>query len=215
MGEIILFDLGDTLIYRDRSLIDCDLNLICDTYNIPTSKVQKALNKWSITYPGVYSPWKDNNKCFTLESEDIYNKDFFIKVFKELNLDEFVDNYYNQRIRQTWYKIFPKTMFYLSMLRKRSYVLGIFTNGRPSRRRTLEQLNISEYFDPNYFFISDEIKLTKPHLKTFKYIENILSPNRIIFCDDETQNIQVAKKLNWSAIKINHKKDGFHPLDNI
>ena len=92
--------------------------------------------------------------------------------------------------------------------------MGIVTNGRPSRRDIIKQLEIEKFFDKNLIFISDEISHAKPSKEFFDFVLSEIGKNaEIILCDDEDRNVDYAKTISWKSFKIDHKDLGFKVLD--
>lgn len=142
-------------------------------------------------------------------------KIFFLEVFKDLGLTEKdVDNFYNERNNEKRYLLFDRTKNYLERLKEKGLILGVFTNGRPSRRRVLESLEIENYFSKRLIFISDEIGLSKPNLSAFKYVKRKLN-NSVYFVDDDIDSLKTAEEIGWISIKMDHNKEGFTVLEKI
>jgi len=54
--------------------------------------------------------------------------------------------------------------------------------------------------------------LSKPNKEIFEYSESKSDSSKLILCDDEKINIEVAESLGWQAIQIDHKSFGFSLL---
>ncbi|MFA6446440.1 MAG: HAD family hydrolase [Candidatus Paceibacterota bacterium] len=213
MRNIILFDLGDTLIFRNRDHRSYDLDLISDKFKVDQSTISEALNMSLSAFPGVYSPWKDNSKIRTLSEERQYYASFYTQVFQSLSISQNAESFVEIRLSQQRYFLFPETKAYLKKLYQHGFLLGIFTNGRPSRRLIIKQLNINEFIDPSLIFISDEIGLYKPDPKSFAYVKQHAPDTNIALCDDELPNLSTASQMNWGHYQIDHNQSGFKVLD--
>ncbi|OGM26728.1 hypothetical protein A3D00_04730 [Candidatus Woesebacteria bacterium RIFCSPHIGHO2_02_FULL_38_9] len=215
-SNIIFFDLGDTLIYRERSHKDFDKELIKKITGKDTDIIDNILTVMSNQDRGVYSFWIDNDRCRTIQEEEKYNKGFFVKVFNRLGCQDRLDIFIHERNLQVRYKLFSGTLRYLKLLKESNFNLGVATNGRPSRHIVLKQLGIYDYFCPSLVFISDEIGLTKPDKKFYLYIENKLGDlSGATLCDDEDTNLSTAVENGWIGVKIDHNKLGFSVLDKL
>ncbi len=213
INKIILFDLGDTLFSRDRLIKDYDIDLIKNIAGIDRQTIESTISEIEKEYSGIYKHWFDNDKCNNLENEYKYTTSFFTNLFEELGIKNQLEDFLAERKNEIRYKLFPETKDYLSKLSMK-YILGIVTNGRPSRREIIKQLKIEKYFDQNMIFISDEIGHSKPNKKFFNYVlHKIESDVEIILCDDENRNIDYAKGIGWKVYKIDHKNKGFKVLD--
>ena len=215
MKSPILFDLGDTLIYRNKSHLEYDTEWISHLAGANPATVKTTLLHFSIEFPGVYATWKDNHKITTLVQEKDYLLHFFTKVTSAIKFSYSPETLVESRFSQPRYQLFPDAQYYLSQLRSSNYPLGIFTNGRPSRRIILKQLQIENLFLPNLVFISDEIGSTKPNQSAYDYVTSLAKTNKIILCDDELPNITEAEKLGWKGLRVNHKQKGFQVLDYL
>lgn len=212
-NKIILFDLGDTLIYRERPIMDFDISLINEISKIDSSTIKNTILEVEKKYQGIYKHWLDNEKCNTLENEYKYIRSFFTDLFEELGTTNKLDDFLSNRKQEIRYKLFNKAEQYLELLSVK-YDLGIITNGRPSRRDVIKQLKIDLYFNNNLIFISDEIGHSKPDKSFFDFvIKEVGKDTQIIICDDEDRNIEYAKKIGWDSYKIDQKELGFKVLD--
>jgi len=212
-NNIILFDLGDTLFYRDKPIKDFDIDLISNLSKIDLHTIDNAILETEKRYQGIYKHWFDNDKCSNLENEYKYVRSFFSNLFEVLGVDDQVDNFLDKRKNEIRYKLFSETTNYLQKF-SQEYTLGIVTNGRPSRRNIIKQLDIEKFFDKNLIFISDEIGYSKPSKEFFDFVlDKTDKATEVILCDDEDRNINYAKSIDWKVFKIEHKSLGFSVLD--
>lgn len=211
--KIILFDLGDTLFYREKPIMDFDIKLINEISKIDNSTIKNTILEVEKKYQGIYKHWLDNEKCKTLENEHRYVRSFFTDLFEELGIVDRLNDFLSNRRQEVRYKLFDSAEQYLKSLSTK-YDLGIITNGRPSRREIIKQLNIDQYFDNDLIFISDEIGYSKPDKSFFDFVmKNLGQYTQTIVCDDEDRNIEYVKNIGWDTYKIDHKKLGFQVLD--
>lgn len=213
--KILLFDLGNTLIYRNRSHFDFDVELILSCIPMCTEdKVKSILESVKKKYPEMYDHSLTSDRFVNIDSEDKFVKEFFEEVFALLNSIEFLNEFINKRQNQIRYLLYPEVLEVISNLSLK-YNLGILTNGRPSRRRVLKLLNLDQYLNAELFFISDEIGKAKPYKDIFDYVGKATTGKVIYLIDDEERNIKAAKEANWQAIHITNSKEFNNILNNI
>lgn len=212
--QILLFDLGDTLFFRNKPHIVYDAELINRISSVPTQKAKEILLMNQANFPGMYQFDKDNEFFRSLTAEDNYIHNFFSKVFSDLKIKGALELFLEERKKESRYSLFPNVFKYLSQLHN-YFSLGCITNGRPSRKRVLQQLEILPFFDPAMIFISDEIGCCKPNKDLFSYVDKKISSlqKTISFFDDEQINLDVAKNLGWRIYLVDHKNKGFEILN--
>lgn len=204
MNKIILFDLGDTLIYRDNSLFNWDVDLCIRFLGEGKKLVEGNMLKLTKKYPGMYDPTLQRME--SLIKEDKYTRTFFRDVVKQMGIDpKILETLIQKRKKQVRYKLFEFSTNILSALKSNGYHLGIMSNGRPSRRRILKQLCIKKYFADELIFISDELGRYKPNYEFYQYVSEQNPDTTITLCDDELSNLEVAQRLGWNAIHVNHQ----------
>ena len=85
----------------------------------------------------------------------------------------------------------------------------IYTNGTYGHaEEVLNNMKLNNIF--NKVYARDTIPLMKPHINSFKYVEddikkNINRNNEYYFFDDRLDNLMTAKSLGWITIFINLK----------
>lgn len=214
--KIILWDLGNTLIYRTKKLINYDTALVKKIFDTPEKKTLAILKEKLKVFPGVYHPWIDGNLITNLHQENQYHKNYFSIVFQELGLNKTkLKEFLKKRNQEIRYNLYKGAENCLKKQKEARTLMGIFTNGRPSRRLIIKRLGIEPYFKPSLIFISDEIGLSKPDSLAFEWVNRFL-PKRhqeVILCDDEKINLAAAAKVNWQPVRINHKDKGFAVLN--
>ncbi|MEL7666323.1 MAG: HAD family hydrolase [Candidatus Shapirobacteria bacterium] len=213
MTRLVLLDLGNSLIYRKKSLFDYDTKLISLCTDINIEHIKKVVNAHVLTNSEIYDFSLQPRR--TLKEEDVAEKKFFSLIFKELDRSKDLDSFLDKKKAEQRYWLYNGTIDLLSSLKSKGYLLGVLTNGRPSRRRILNILNISSFFEKKYIFVSDEIGYYKPNKEIFEYVRSLSDYKKITLCDDEDINIQSATKLGWDAIKINHDSFGFSKVINV
>jgi HAD superfamily hydrolase (TIGR01509 family) len=213
-ANTLLFDLGDTLLHRNRPHVEWDIDLINSVTGIDKQHIQNTINDCLSGFDGIYKFYLDNEKCKTLVAEDAYYMSFFDLVLAKLNASQYLTEFLLKRRNERRYVLYPDTLKYLERL-KTKYTLGVVTNGRPSRHRVLDQLELTPYF--SFIFVSDEIGYKKPDTTFFTYVQNKLqtSSSAVILFDDEEKNIEAAQAFGWTATLIDHKNEGYKVLDRL
>ncbi len=206
------FDLGDTLIYRDTRHIDYDCALIKRLTGLDDTEIFPALQTHSASFPGIYIFGRDNDKTSSLEAQDSYDRSFFEHVCTTLGIDSKLDEIMLERIKEIRYALFPGTVEILQTLKDTGVTLGIITNGRPSRRRILDQLNITHFFEKDALYISDECGMTKSDPQLFAKIALNHPESDLFLCDDESAIIEIAQSCGWKTMYINHTQEGYLPI---
>ena len=213
-NKIILFDLGNTLIYREKTHRQYDIELAQSITKKSGASISTAINRHLSGFPGVYDFNIDNNKCRSLENEDNYNQNFFKLIFADINSADKLDVFMQKRNSQTRYHLFPGSLKILKRLKELDFKLGVASNGRPSRRRIMKQLGIYKYFKPDAIYISDEMGIAKPSSAFFAKITKDFDSFKFALYDDEECHIKAAQKKGWDVILINHNSKGFRHLVN-
>ena len=203
--KAIGFDLDDTL--YDRG----------DYYRHIFNIMEKSIIKTDLSFDGFY-------EVFQRYSDIEYEK--FIQRGKskdEYKLDRVIDTYtaLGKSISREDAIIFDALYLYyrnkvtfregveelLNYLLESELDLFILTNG-PSgdQRKKLKQLNVENYIPKNRWFISDELKCSKPDLEVFKKVEHIIGykNEEIMYIGDNYVNdIIGAYNANWKAMLLN------------
>ncbi|MBG9988774.1 HAD family hydrolase [Aerococcaceae bacterium DSM 111176] len=98
-------------------------------------------------------------------------------------------------------------------LNDKGYLLFILTNGTGvGQYNKLKQLGVEQYIDSKYWFISEEIGLSKPDLEIFQHVQDKLEiqENNIVFIGDHLVNDCLAAQTHgWQSIYFN-----FDNIDN-
>lgn len=117
---------------------------------------------------------------------------------------------------QNDYQNFQKNIGLLEDIRKtldyckeQNVVLGIISNGPSEHQRSkIKQLNLERWVPKQNIFISDELKIAKPDVRIFKYVQNNLNilPESTYYIGDSYENDMIgAKKAGWKAIWSNRR----------
>ena len=214
MPPLVLFDLGDTLIFREKPLMDFDVELLEKFSGIEKEKVSNVIRKNALINQGIYQFSMGGVRIEEEETKNIH--DFFEKVFGELALPIVgLGDFLEEREAEVRYKVFPRVEEMLALLKSRGYILGVASNGRPSRRAVLNQLGLKQYFDPDQIYISDEIGLCKPKVEFFEYIEKKSGFEKFVLGDDEKPVLETAAAQGWTVIETGPEKDVYNEVLSI
>ncbi len=207
--KLLLIDIGDTLIYRKDSIRDLDKRLIKEYLTklgleFDSEELLCAFIQKEKLYPELYKPSSTNLSTVSLEEN--YSQQFLDRVVKALFPKHSVDHKLMKSLKkdQKRYLIFKATVDLAKDYVKKGYAIGLFSNGRPSRRSFLQELNLMELFDQDLVYISDEMGKSKPDIKAYEFIMEDLNKKGITditFVDDEEENLQTALKVGWRCIK--------------
>lgn len=203
--KTIFFDLGNTLIFRKKRHQEYDQNLLKKIYpQINISHIQTCLEKVKAIYPGLYSTNTDNQKIKNINEEKKYVYSAITYLHELLNIDASkINSLIQSREKEKRYFLFHGIPNLLKSLNNSNFQLGIITNGRPSRRLVLQQLNIYKYFKEELIIISDEIQVAKPSPEIFTLAAKLAKTpiEKILVIDDEERNIQQAKISGFDTFK--------------
>jgi putative hydrolase of the HAD superfamily len=122
----------------------------------------------------------------------------FIQHFRlKISPDEFI-SYFAQ-----WPKrVYPGAIDLLEGLRE-NFTLSILSNCNEIHwPRMKNDFDILRYFD--HTFSSHIVGLTKPDIRIFEYVAKQLHtvPDKILFLDDNAENIQSAQKIGMHAVQV-------------
>ena len=184
---------------------------------VKQKELHRNFKKYNSLLKGYYSSEmcirdRDNDKTSSLEAQDSYERSFFEHVCTTLGIDSKLDEIMQERIKEIRYALFPGTVEILQALKDTGSFLGIITNGRPSRRRILDQLNISHFFENDALYISDECGMTKSDPQLFSKVAHDHPESELFLCDDEPAIIKIAQSCGWKTMYINHTQEGYLPI---
>lgn len=180
--DIILFDLGGVLIELSE-------------HAIPTSWLKsKSFNS---------SDWFQSPTAMQFEKGQISAVEFANALIDELDLE--VSSHQVITAFTAWPKgIFPQVPKILNTL-KNDYKLAVLSNSNELHwPRILNEFKLSQYMDA--MFSSHLIKLAKPDVLAFEHVLDSMtvSPEKVLFFDDNPLNISAAKKLGIESILVNN-----------
>ncbi|RLL46962.1 HAD family hydrolase [Oceanobacillus piezotolerans] len=106
--------------------------------------------------------------------------------------------------------LFPEVVELLDFLSETEIQLAVLTNGSEGHQSMkIKQLNLVNWIQDDYLFISESIGHIKPTLEAFQYLENKMGLNKedtIYIGDSFANDIVGAKQAGWQAIWMNHRR---------
>jgi len=208
-NKVVFFDLGDTLIYRTISLQEFDFSLLSKYIsNKSSNELINILDEANKTFPEINSHrfFSEGFKSFEIEYQRQVS--YYLYLCKKLNIEVNPETLADQRFSNSPYQLFVGAISLLDQLQSKNIKIGIMTNGRPSRRKVLEQLGILHYFSPELIFISNEIGFAKPNIGFYDFVNLIITINRdVVLVDDESQNCLSFQEFGGTAIKFSRSDE--------
>lgn len=178
--DAILFDLGRVLIELDG----------------PPLK-----NHWlyePISEEESWRRWGSSETVALFESGKISEEQFLQRIIPEQNIKLSQEDFKQEYSR--WPKcIYPGVESALDSLRQ-SHTLAFYSNTNQLHTCLfMDEWRFGAYFD--YCFCSHEIGYFKPDPIGFKYVADAMGvePEKILFLDDNQNNVDGAKNLNFNA----------------
>ena len=214
--KIALFDVGNTLVYRNEKddIIELDflnqyLNNNFANFNKLVSEKYKRFEKNLFT--------KSASDIDSLQKEKKCYFQFLTEVIQSLNLDCFtpadIKEIVKLRFSKSRYNLFIGIYPMLQTLFNSAVQIGIITNGKPSRREVLKSLGINRFINNDLVFISDEMKSRKPDSEFFEKVNLKINKffktdKHVFLIDDDLENCRMGNNFpNWTFIH-------FHPKSN-
>ena len=192
MNKVVIFDWGGVVESHENELKDLNdarIRMI-KKYNNNLSG-QEILERWTDKTSKGF-PIGESNK-----NEDI--EDWVNLIQKNMNItipiDEFKRSYEEELSSVKYYK---DVVEYAHSLKNRCKI-AILSNLIPfDKKRIDDQYNLNKF---DYVYLSFEIGMRKPNREVYEYVLKDLNilPNDILFIDDDTNNIIMAKKCGWNT----------------
>lgn len=204
--KAVLFDVDDTL-YDQVAPFECAYKTVFgETYDISCQELFIASRKHSDT---VFE--KSQNNEISMRDMYIFRisnafKDFGIEITEEQAL-EFQELY---SFGQNKIVVTEPIKKMLCFLKQNSIQLGVITNGPSEHQRNkIKNLNLGEWIDDEYIFVSGDHSIAKPDIRIFEKAEGVLKLNKdeIWYVGDSFSNdIVGAKQAGWNCIWFNRRK---------
>lgn len=189
MSKLIFLDFAETLGYRAYNEIDSDILLLKEQVreeNQINRDIYETFLKKSNLYDRSLSFHDlDEEKRFTTK----HFFDFLVSVGVDKNYVEKQSEEVTEKKYSTLYhSLYPEVTETLMAYRDLGKIY-VISDGRPSRRLTLEMLGLMDYCQD--CFISDEIGVTKDNPSFYKkIIETVGQSKDIVFIDDIVKNLE-------------------------
>lgn len=187
--KAILFDLDETLLDREQSL----LNFISDQYD-------RLFTNYGVNKEEFCSKFVEWDQRGYVWKDVVYAK--LIKYFSlhHLCTEDLVNDYLLNFAGHST----PCTGLHhvLATLKREGYFLGLITNGREDlQTSTIKALKIAPFFD--IILISESLGIKKPDLRIFKHALNQLGiePSKAVYVGDHPINdVEASIRLGMTGI---------------
>lgn len=142
------------------------------------------------------------------KTKDEYSVHRVILSYQELgySITEEAGQYFNElyHLNQLKIELRPGVAECIALLNEKGIKTFVLTNGSSiGQQRKLEILGMDQYISPENFFVSGELRLSKPDVAIFNYIaEKLKLPaQEILYIGDNlTNDIHAALNAGWQAI---------------
>lgn len=199
--KVIFFDLGETLVYRNPSLLHITARFLKkEGFNMRKEFIGRVLNNCAIKMKPVVESGRvpDSGKW----------KIYMSMVFKELGIK-------NQKLtvklmqhlkKGTSFRLFPDVKKILKYLKKAGFKLGVISNASPEAENILKRTGINNIFDSviiseNVGFEKPDVMIFKSALKTLK----VLPQDAIYVGDNFIADIKGAIKAGILPVWLHRK----------
>ncbi|MGG0666781.1 HAD family hydrolase [Viridibacillus arvi] len=206
--KAILFDLDETILNRDASL----LAFLDDQY-------ERFHSVWGHIEKGQLT-----QRIVELDAKGyVWKDEVYTRLIEEYKLDTSVEELLNDYTERFRYFVigFPKYKEVLIELKRQGYLLGIITNGKVGfQRSNISVLGIEYLFD--VIVISEEVGMKKPDKNIFEYAlaKLQMSPNNAVFIGDNPKNdveaaIDVGMIGIWKRNQLIESYKSEHIIDKL
>lgn len=193
---IILFDLDNTLINRDKAYVNWLFTWIASQEIHLTTREKESIIQY-------------DNHGYTSR------KKFYEWLILTLKLRTSVQKLMQEASTHI-YEFVPVISSGINTLLlelQKQHTLGIVTNGSVKNQMKKIQSAHLTMFSPEHIFVSEAIGIAKPELKYFIYVENQLKASKediVIVGDNLNTDIIGGKAAGWKTIWLTSSKD-VHP----
>lgn len=203
------------------------MNIIFDVDDTLYDQTQPFKRAFEKLWKGKYEV--DLDKLYRISRE--YSNDIFDKVLtKEISIDEsgvyriqmamkdfgYLINEEEALQFQLAYRAFQSDIIMSDTMKEildycvaHKVTLGVLTNGLSEHQhKKIAGLNLQQWIDPAYLFVSDDIGVSKPDSKAFKILEEKMKLNiedTYFVGDSLTHDIEGAKHAGWHAIWMDRR----------
>lgn len=192
MNKIVIFDWGGIVESHENDLEDlknAEIRLI-QRFNTKLSS-NEILKRWTDKTSKGISIGELNNESDIKDWVDLLQNNMNINV----PFENFKKAYEEEYSKIKYYKDVVKYVHSL----KGKCKIGILSNLTPfDKKRINDQYDLSKF---DYVYLSFEVGMRKPNKEIYEYVLNDLKiePENILFIDDDTNNILMAKECGWNT----------------
>jgi epoxide hydrolase-like predicted phosphatase len=192
--ENLIFDIGGVIVLSKK----IDFTKFDKKWSLPNGTVKKIVDI-----------------CFKKMSLD---KNFNLREYFKKNFSHLLSFEQYQKITNLLFQNerINKTLVSWIHRKRKKYITCLLTNNTAILKRLLKKrFKIFDDFD--YIFNSADIGLSKPNPKFFKYVLKILqtTPQKCLFIDNNSINVEVAKNLGFNAILFTTNKEFFEKISKF
>lgn len=217
MISTVLFDYGDTLIYRNKPIEEIREKRLENLYKY---LINKKINiDIKILKENFYNIWDSIYKKCEEESIEVPAEETIPKILEKIG----ISYKYNKEIIYDFFKpdiesimLFPEVKEVLKFLKNNGYKIGLISNTVSDWfvKETLKKLEIEKFF--NCIVTSAHIRIRKPKEEIFEKALKELNANKsqtVMIGDSLKSDILGAKKLGIKTIYVNRKKNNISIID--
>lgn len=192
MNKVVIFDWGGIVESHENDSKDIKNALI---------RIIRRLNK-DITDEEILTKWcyqtsKGISIGTTNDIDEI--KDWVNLIQKQMNINVSFDDFKRMYQEEFSYVKYYKDVVQFAHSLKEKCKIAILSNLISfDKERINKQYDLSKF---DYVYLSFEVGMEKPNKDIYEYVLNDLKvkPEQILFIDDDTSNIQMAKKYGWNT----------------
>lgn len=192
MSKVIIFDWGGVVESHENNLRD-----------LKEAKIRmiKKLNS-NLSDEEILAGWTDKTSTGILmgATNDPENIKDWVNLVQynmgiSISYDEFKRLYEEELSSVKYYK---EVVDYAHSLKNRCKI-AVLSNLMPFDKKRID--NQYDLYEFDYVYLSFEIGLKKPDKQIYEYVLNDLKidANDILFIDDDTDNISIAKECGWNT----------------
>lgn len=192
MDKIVIFDWGGIVESHENDLQDlkeAKIRLIKRFTKFLSDK--EILERWTDKTSSGVSIGSTNNEKNIIDWVNLVQKNMNINV----SFEEFKRLYEEELTSVKYYK---DVVEYAHSLKNKCKI-AILSNLMPfDKKRINDQYDLSKF---DYVYLSFEVGMRKPDKEIYDYVLNDLKiePENILFIDDDTNNILMAKECGWNT----------------
>lgn len=189
----LFLDFAETLGYRNSPEIESDLTIISKYLKLHSNEIGNKYEDYLKT-----SNFYDRSLSFPSFSAELeftvsHFQDFLSKQINIQNSISLAEDIAKEKYQTLVHSLYSEVYGALREY-KQKYVIYILSDGRPSRRKTLDQLELKDFCEE--YFISDEVGFLKRNDEFYKAISTkICLTGDVYFVDDQEINLDAFSKV--------------------